>query len=99
MQYMRSVFFTPQAEIDLQEIYSFIAADNPFYAEDVCDRIHHSIDVLKTFPLIGTLFESDLRQIVEPRYRFKIVYRISHEDIEILAIFKYRENWRTFDIV
>ena len=32
---MHKIFFTPLAEEDLQNIYAYIARDNPFYAEDV----------------------------------------------------------------
>lgn len=91
---MHKIFFTPLSEEDLQNIYAYIAEDNPFYAEDVLSKIHHSIDFLKEFPLIGTELEGNKRYIVEPRYRYKIVYRISNSDtIEILSVFKYKENW------
>ncbi len=94
---MYKIFFTPHSEEDLQNIYTYIADDNAFYAEDVLVKIHKSIDFLKIFPMIWTIFEDDLRYIVEPKYRFKIIYRIKDESIEILSVFKYKENWKDFE--
>ena len=49
---MRKIFFTPLAIEHLQSIYEYIAEDNQYYAEEVLQKIHHSIDFLEHFPLI-----------------------------------------------
>ncbi len=90
---MHKVFFTHEAQQDLQDIYDHIAQDNPFYASEVVIKIHTSIDFLKEFPYIGTLFRDNIRYIVEPKYHLKIVYRIISTHIEILSVFKYQERW------
>lgn len=51
---MHSIRFIGKSREDLAEIYTYISADNPFYAEEVLSRIHKSIEYLKTFPFIGT---------------------------------------------
>lgn len=90
---MYSIYFTPLSEEDLHSIYTYIAEDNPFYAEDVLSRIHRSIDFLKSFPLIGTELEAGNRYIVDPQYRYTIIYRIRDRNIEILSVFKYKDNF------
>ena len=50
--YMYKIIYSLTAEDVLAGIYNYIAADNPFYAEDVLDRIRRSIDFLKQFPNI-----------------------------------------------
>ncbi len=91
--YMYKIIYSLTAEDELATIYNYIAADNPFYAEDVLDRIRRSIDFLKQFPNIWTHIWWDIRYIVEPKYKFKIVYRYDATGIAIISIYKYRENW------
>ena len=95
---MRKIFFTPLAIEHLQSIYEYIAEDNQYYAEEVLQKIHHSIDFLEHFPLIWTVIEGDTRYLVEPKYRDKVIYRVYAETIEIVSISKYREKWQVFDI-
>jgi len=73
---MHNIRYKNTAIQDLESIYSYIAIDNVFYAQDVIERIDISIERLKHFPFIGTLIEDSIYQIVEPRYKFKIVYQI-----------------------
>ena len=94
---MYSIQFLAGARRDFAEIYTYIAADNPFYADEVLSRIEYSVQYLKQFPLIGTKICGDTRSIVEPKYRFKIVYTIQDHTIFIISVFKYRENWKTLE--
>lgn len=91
---MHNILYSQSAREDLENIYWFIAQDNVFYAQDVIDKIDSSIQRLAHFPFLGTrIKQSEYFLIVEPRYRFKIVYRVTADVIQIFSIFKYQDIW------
>jgi len=91
---MYRIVFSKQAEKEYQEIAAYIAQDNLFYALEVLEKIDKCIDVLIDFPNIGKKIQSSwIRIIVEPRYRFKIVYQIQKDFIHIISVFKYKNTW------
>jgi len=73
---MHSIFYTSESEDNLVEIFDFIADDNTFYAAKVLSGIKSTIDILKLFPLSGTLIDKDKRMIVDSKYRYKILYLV-----------------------
>lgn len=50
---MRGYDFHPEAEVDLDEIWEFIAEDNPEAADRVIDKIEATIQALVLFPNQG----------------------------------------------
>lgn len=92
---MYKIHYKDTAILDLESIYSYIAQDNAFYAQDVLDKIDTSVERLAYFPKIGSQIQESIYSIVEPRYRFKIVYQISDDAIWILSIFKYQDLWNS----
>jgi toxin ParE1/3/4 len=79
---------------DMRDIYRFIAADSPKFAQLTKDRIFELVKHLETFPKIGRNvpeFESDeFREIIYKNYR--VIYQIKQDIIEILAIFHSSKN-------
>src|SRR5260370_41707577 len=55
------LFVSHRAEVDLREIWRYIAADNPAAADRVLLRIDERMQVLKRFPRIGAL-RNDIRR-------------------------------------
>jgi len=49
---MYSIYYTPESEENVAEIFSYISDDNQFYAKKVLDKIKYSIDGLKVFPML-----------------------------------------------
>ena len=94
---MHKVVYTSSAEANLRDIFSYIAEDNPFYAEEVLSRIEKSVLFLETFPLIGTDIGSGIRIIVEPRYRYKIFCTIRDDIVYITWMTKFQDPsaWNT----
>lgn len=73
---MYKIIISPKAETLLKEISAYIAQDNLYYSNLVLKEIAKSIDTLKNFPLIGRELEAPIRQIVNPRYKFKVIYQV-----------------------
>jgi len=81
---------TRHAQIDLDQIYSYIAADNPANAINFVLQLEKKVYSLNTFPERHSFipeneyFETDYRHLIYKNYR--IIYRVTKEAIFILRI-------------
>ncbi len=86
---MISVYWLPQAMKDLVEIYDYFFQDNPLAADIFENQIYLKIAKLLKFPRMGRMVpeieDPVLREIIWLKYR--IIYRIRLEQIEIVTIF------------
>jgi plasmid stabilization system protein ParE len=85
--------FSKEASFDYITIWEYIAKDNLFYANEVLNKIDSSIETILDFPFIWKEIENWLRIIIEPIYKYKIVYEVRKEIIYIVSIFKYKNLW------
>lgn len=90
---MFKIYYTPQSEENLIDIFWYISQDNSFYAAKVISSIKNTIDILKLFPLAWKKLNNTNKLIVESHYKFKVVYRIKWDYIYIVSIFKYQNDW------
>jgi len=85
---MAKLIWSPKAAADLVEICKYIAKDSEYYANLFAQRIITLIETIPGYPMAGRMVpeyqREDLRERIFQRYR--IVYRIKHEVIEIVAI-------------
>ncbi len=87
---MAEIRWTSEAVKWLQDIYDYIAQDNPQAAQRVVAGIYGKAQILKDFPEIGYKYRSEpdgeIRILLYGHYR--ITYLIKQmEAIEILGIF------------
>lgn len=78
---------------DFINISDFISKDNPIYAIKTINSIIETIDLLLLFPFIWKDLGDDLREIVESKYKYKIVYKIDDNIITVLSVYKYQNSW------
>ncbi len=90
---MYKIEFYDEANFDYDSIWNYIAQDNLFYANEVLNKIDKSIDILIDFPFIWKDIDWIHRQIVEPNYKFKIVYKLIKKTIFIISIFREQDKW------
>jgi plasmid stabilization system protein ParE len=87
---MATINWTDESLYWLDEIYEFIAKDNPQAAFRTVDGIYERTQILQTFPEIGHIYENpDNRNIRILLYgHFRIAYLIRPDNvIDILGIF------------
>ena len=85
---MAKITWTIEARRWLQEIYDYIAFDNPDAAYRTVSAIYERAEVLAGFPQLGTQYRSapHIRILVEGNYR--IAYLLKADgDIDILGVF------------
>ena len=90
---MYKLKFFKKAKQQYINIWKYIAQDNLFYANEVLNRIDHSINTVLEFPNIWTKIDDIYRKIVEPNYKFKIVYKIKMDTIYIVWIYREQNSW------
>ena len=93
----RALIYSRQAQADLDEIFDFIAADNPRRARSYVEEIRQTCRGLCDAPLIGTA-RPDLRpdvRIMTFRRRVVIAYRVLADRLEILRVFSGGRDYET----
>jgi addiction module RelE/StbE family toxin len=82
-----AILWRDRATRDIEGIFTYVAADNPSAAGDVVRRLRTAIAQLVEFPRRGRkgTFPGTL-ELVIPGLPYIVVYRLSGNDIEILAV-------------
>ncbi len=68
----------------LNQIKEFIALDNIEKSIEIENFILDYMKILKYYPLMGRRIDNTFRQIVLPKYKYKIVYEIDKKNKTIL---------------
>jgi plasmid stabilization system protein ParE len=77
----------PAAADDLSEIHAFLWTRSPDLAHRIVNEIYDAIVALSRTPNIGRPNEArNTRDLILPRIRYKVTYRIRNESLEILYI-------------
>lgn len=76
------------AELDLGDIYTYIARDVPIYAEQFVERIIETVDLLREQPLMGREVpeaeRADVREMIFQNYR--IMYLVRTDLLYVVAV-------------
>lgn len=82
------VRWSAPAKRDLKQIHDYIAKDSKYYGKKVAQNIVASTEKLDQFPEMGRavpeIGDSNVRELFV--YSYRLIYEISPEHIEILAI-------------
>ena len=84
-----NLYWSEIAVADLDEIYSYIARDVPYYAEQFVDKLIEAVGKLEDHPRIGRRVpeadDSDnIHELVVQSYR--IIYLVQKEQLQILTV-------------
>jgi len=87
---MAELRWTEEAASWMEDIYLYIAQDDPQAASRVVNSIYEKVQMLRRFPRMGHMYrreaEGEIRILTYGHYR--IAYLIHNEDIvEILGVF------------
>lgn len=84
---MNRIFWTRRALQDVENIYHYIAIDNPNIAKRVVTDIKKIIDNLSYHPFMGKPGRREkTRELVVTKTHYIIVYRLQSNAIEIIRI-------------
>jgi plasmid stabilization system protein ParE len=94
------VIWSVPAKDDLKKIYDYIASDSQFYALKVSQEFIEKSEELIKFPQMGRIVPEicnpNIRELIV--YSYRLVYEISPNRIEILAIIHGKQDFlETFE--
>ncbi len=86
---MMRILWSPQSLRDLHAIHDFIASDSESYADLVLANIFAAVERLLRFPHSGRMVpeknDPRIREVLVGRFR--VVYRVGEESLEIATVF------------
>lgn len=88
------VRYTRLALADLDAARAFIALEQPRAAEAIAAHIRSAVDELRLFPERGRPGRvAGTRELVIPQTPFVVPYRVTGQEIHILAVLHGRRAW------
>jgi plasmid stabilization system protein ParE len=86
---MAEISWTEEAQRWLDDIYQYIAADNPQAAARTVEGIHQRAQDLKRFPQLGARYAASTRNVRILLYgHYRIAYLVKDDgNIDILGVF------------
>ncbi|MDJ0893460.1 MAG: type II toxin-antitoxin system RelE/ParE family toxin [Gammaproteobacteria bacterium] len=92
---MAQVVYSERALTDFEDIFEFIASEDPYLAAETVSIIQEAVAILERHPLIGRAVEGSLRELVISRGRTGYLALYSYVDVEdvvqVLALRHQRE--------
>jgi toxin ParE1/3/4 len=88
------VVYTRRALRDLAAIHTHIAADNPAAASRMAVELVAACDRLEQFPERGRTGRRRATHELTTVWPYVIVYKITREGVDILAIWHGAQRWR-----
>lgn len=88
-----NIVWSPQAVQDRLTIWDTIAADKPFAAAQLDERISETANLLATQPLMGKRGMIEGTRELLPHKNYRMVYELQGEEIWILAIVHAARQW------
>jgi plasmid stabilization system protein ParE len=79
--------FSTRALGTLRSIRSWLGRRNPDAADRVIEEIERACALLREQPMMGRAIpDTTLRQHVTRRYRYRVIYRVSEDVVEVRAV-------------
>jgi addiction module RelE/StbE family toxin len=78
----------------LTHVREYIAKDSPKAAQEIATRILEAVERLADYPNLGRPGRKPgIRELVIPKTRYIIPYRVRGECVELIAVFHGRQRW------
>jgi len=89
---MYSIEFSFKSLKNIDDIKDYISFDNEIIADKVVGSILNTIQYLALFPKLWPNKIRDLREIIDPVYKYIIRYKIKGNIIYIVTIYKFKNE-------
>ena len=83
-----------KAAMDLEDLYEYIASDNPNAAGKEVEKVVEYVELLKDNPAMGRAGRvPHTRELVIPGTPYITAYRIKNNDLQILRVIHGARKW------
>ncbi len=87
------VIWTPEAEQDRDDIWNYIAADNPVAATLMDELFSDAAARLVSYPMLGRIGKIPGTRELVPHENYLLVYEVIRETVWILALVHTAHQW------
>ncbi|RVC77660.1 type II toxin-antitoxin system RelE/ParE family toxin [Mesorhizobium sp. M4A.F.Ca.ET.022.05.2.1] len=87
------VIWTPEAEQDRADIWSYIAADSPSAAARMDQLFSDAVARLADFPKLGRTGKITGTRELIPHESYRLVYQVEGENLWVLALVHTARRW------
>jgi toxin ParE1/3/4 len=88
------VIWSPEARQDLRDIYLYLAAENPYAARALHERIKQGVRLLRDNPHIGRPGRvPGTKELVISGTFYILPYRIREKRLELLRVYHTAREW------
>jgi addiction module RelE/StbE family toxin len=87
------VLWTLEASQDREDIWNYIAADNPHAAADMDELFSNAALKLAIYPMLGRLGKVPGTRELVPHENYLLIYEIVQETVWILALIHAARQW------
>jgi plasmid stabilization system protein ParE len=88
----RSVRFHPQAEEEVQRAYSWYRERNPTAARAFLVDLDHAVLRVTEAPERWPFYHGQARRYIFQRFPFSLIYRVTDEIIDVIAVAHHRRR-------
>jgi plasmid stabilization system protein ParE len=88
----RNVRFHPQAEEEVQRAYAWYRERNPTAARAFLADLDHAILRVTEAPERWPLYQGRARRYLFQRFPFSVIYRVTNETIDVIAVAHHRRR-------
>jgi plasmid stabilization system protein ParE len=92
------VRFHPEARAELRAAVQFYETQARGLGRDLALQVRAVVDRLADLPASGSPAEGEVRRAILMRFPFSVVYRVSDEGIQVVAVMHQRQQpgyWRS----
>lgn len=94
---MPKLIVTPRAERDLALAHDWYESQAPGLGKRLIDQVHESLSAIADHPLRYPEVTRGVRRILLKTYPYKIIYRLTGEQIRVLAVYHTARDPRRWD--
>lgn len=93
---MKRLRLTPEAELDLDEAYSWYQAQAPGLADDFLGAVNTCIASIRRHPEAYQLVDPTMRRALLRRFPYAVFYEVGPVEIVVYAVFHGARNPRAW---
>ena len=88
------IIWLPSASEDIKDVISYCEPISEKVVASIILHIQASVQMLASFPEMGTIIEPDYRtrKLVVTKYNYVVVYKLERELIQIIQVFDTRQD-------
>lgn len=83
----RAFIISPEAEDDLAEAKKWYDDRRDGLGTEMIEKVEEALDTIRRIPLVPRVVHRDLRRVLVRRFPYAVFYRVTDDQITIVAVY------------